>query len=154
MIWRYDQQLWQCQLIIFLLNRAPSSTQLHPPPPNSFQPPRSSLQHPQRYKNQNIARNWGISPNLGRKFQSCPFCLKIGTHAILEVLIPTPDFEFRNSDPKILFRENLGWKSQSCPFCLKTGKHDILEELILIPNLEFRTSDPKILFWANLGWKS
>ena len=27
-----------------LLNRAPSSTQLHPPPPSSFQPPPSSTQ--------------------------------------------------------------------------------------------------------------
>ena len=39
-----------------LLNRAPTSTQLHPPPP-------SSLQHSQQYLNQNIARNWAISPN-------------------------------------------------------------------------------------------
>ena len=29
-----------------LLNRAPTSIQLHPPPPSSFQPPPSSLQHP------------------------------------------------------------------------------------------------------------
>ena len=56
-----------------LLNRAPTSTQLHPPPPSSFQPPPSSLQHPQQYLNQNIARNWAISPNLGRKIKSCPF---------------------------------------------------------------------------------
>ena len=65
-----------------LLNRAPSSnhlhpppptsnrlistsTQLHPPPPSSFQLPSSSLQHPQQYLNQIIARNWAISPNLG-----------------------------------------------------------------------------------------
>ena len=63
-----------------LLNRAPNSTQLHPPPPSSFQPPPSSfqpppssLQHPQQYLNQNIARNWAISPNLGQKIKSCPF---------------------------------------------------------------------------------
>ena len=53
-------------LLQVLLNRAPTSTQLHPPPP-------SSLQHPQQYLNQNIARNWAISPNLGRKIKSCPF---------------------------------------------------------------------------------
>ena len=41
-------------------------TQLHPPPP-------SSLQQPQQYSNQNTTRNWTISPNLGRKIQSCPF---------------------------------------------------------------------------------
>ena len=77
-----------------LLNRAPSSTQLHPPPPNSFQPPLSSLQHLQQYLNQNIARNWTISPNLGKKIKSCPFWLKIGTHVILEVLIPNQDLHF------------------------------------------------------------
>ena len=87
-----------------LLNRAPTSTQLpppppssihlHPPPPSSFQPPPSSLQHPQKYLNQNIARNWGISPNLGQKIKSCPFWLKIGTHVILEVLIPNQDLDF------------------------------------------------------------
>ena len=56
-----------------LLNRAPTSTQLHPPPPSSFQPPPSSLQHPQQYLNQNIARNWAISPNLGRKLTHMVF---------------------------------------------------------------------------------
>ena len=57
----------------------PSSTQLiltftllHPPPPSSFQPPTSSLHHPQQYLNQNIACNWEISTNLGRKSKSCP----------------------------------------------------------------------------------
>ena len=77
-----------------LLNRAPTSTQLHPPPPSLFQPPPSSLQHPQQYLNQNIARNWTISPNLGQKIKSCPFRLKIGTFGILEVLIPNLDLDF------------------------------------------------------------
>ena len=40
---------------------------MHPLPPNSFQPPPSSLHNPQRYKNQNIARNWEISPDIGKK---------------------------------------------------------------------------------------
>ena len=115
-----------------LLNRAPSSTQLHPPPlgstqlhppprsstqliststqlhphpPSSFQPPLSSLQHSQKYSNQNIARNWAISPNLGRKIQSCPFWLKIGSHGILKLLIPNPDLDFWNFNPKIHFGE-------------------------------------------------
>ena len=51
-------------------------TQLHPAPYTSTQlhpPPLSSLQHPQQYLNQNIARNWAISPNLGRKIKHCPF---------------------------------------------------------------------------------
>ena len=88
---------------------------------------------------------------MGRKFN--PFCLKISTYGISEVLIPTPGLEFRNSDPKILFWANLVEKSKSCPFGLKISTHDILEELTLHPDLVFRNSDPKILFWANLGRK-
>ena len=71
-----------------------TSNQLHPPPPNSFQPPLSSLQHSQQYLNQNIARNWAISPNLGQKSKWSPFSLTIGTHDILEVFIPNPDLDF------------------------------------------------------------
>ena len=94
------------------LHPAPfTSTHLHPPPPSSFQPPPSSLQHLQQYLNQNIARNWAISPNLGRKIKSCPFWLKISTHGILEVLIPNPDLDFWNSDPENHFWENLGPKN-------------------------------------------
>ena len=54
-----------------------SSTQLQQPLQISFQPPPSFLQHPQRYKNQNIACNWAISTNFGQKIQSCLFYLKI-----------------------------------------------------------------------------
>ena len=94
-----------------LPNCAPSSTQLHPPPssyihlhpapPSSFQPPPSSLQHPQRYKNQNIERNWAIAPNLDGKIRSYLFFLKIGTYGILEELIPNLELNFRNSDLKM-----------------------------------------------------
>ena len=120
-------------------------------PPSSFEPPPSSLQHPQHYWNRNIARNWAISPNLGRKIQSCPFWLKIGTHGLLEVLILNLHLDFWNSDPKINFWANLGRKSQSCPFCLKIGTHDISRMLILIPTLVFWISNPKSIFgqiWA------
>ena len=68
-----------------------TSTQPHPPPPSLFQSPPSSLQHPKQYSNQNITRNWAISPNLGRKIQSCPFWLKIDSQGMLEVLILNPD---------------------------------------------------------------
>ena len=44
-------------------------TQLHLPPPSSFQPLPSSLQHPQQYLNQNITRNWAISLNLVQKIK-------------------------------------------------------------------------------------
>ena len=136
----------------------PSSTQLHPsppssfqPPPSSFQPPPSSLQHPQQYLNQNIARNWAISPNLGQKIKSCPFWLKIGTHGILEVLIPNPDLDFWNFDPKIHFWANLSPEIQSCLFCLKVGTHGISRMLILIATVVFWISNPNFLFgqiWA------
>ena len=126
-----------------------TSTQLHSPlPSSSFQPPPSSLQHLQQYLNQNIARNWAISPNLGQKIKSCPFWLKIGTHGILEVLIPNPDLDFWNSDPKIHFWANLGPKIQSCPFCLKIGTHSISRMLIPNLDLDFWNFDLKIHFWA------
>ena len=115
-----------------LLNRAPTSThsihlhpahststQLHPAPPSSFQSPPSSLQHPQQYLNQNIAPNWAISPNLGQKIKSCSFWLKIGTHSILEVLIPNLDLHFWNSDPKIRIWANLAQKFKVLCFLWK-----------------------------------
>ena len=130
------------------LHPAPStSTQLHPPLP-------SSLQHPQQYFNQNMARNWTVSPNLGRKIKNCPFWLKFDTHGILEVLIPIPEVDIWNSNPKIHFCANLGPKIQSCPFCLKIGAHSISRMLIPYPDLDFWNFDPKIHFWANLGPKT
>ena len=49
----------------------PSSIHLHPALCNTFNVTRTKK----------IARNSAISPNLDRKFQICPFWLKIGTHA-------------------------------------------------------------------------
>ena len=129
-----------------LLNRAPTSTHLHPPPPSSFQPPPSSLQHPQQYLSQNIAHNWTISPNLGQKIKSCPFWLKIGTRGILEVVIPNPGLDFWNSGPKIHFWTNLGPKIKRCPLCPKIGTHSISRMLIPNPHLDFWNSDPKNFF--------
>ena len=137
------------------LHPAPStSTQLHPPLPSLFQPPSSSLLHPQQYLNQNIARNWAISPNLGQKIKSCSFWLRIGTHGILEVLILNPDLDFWNSDPKIQFWANLGPKIQSCLFCLKIGAHSISRMLIPNPDLDFWNFDSKINFWAYFSPKN
>ena len=116
--------------------------QLHPPPPSSLQPIPSSLQHPQRYKNQNIARNLGNSPNLGQKrSKSCPFCLKIGAHGILEVLIPNPDFEFWNSKPKINFQSNLSRKSQSC-------HTEYFEDAASYSSINFLNFQLEIHFWV------
>ena len=134
------------------------STQFHPPSPSSFQPPPSSLQHPQQYLNQNNEKNqkcnWAISPNLGQKIKSCPFWLKIGTHGILQVLIPNPDLDFWNSDPKIHFWANLSPKIQSGPFCLKIGTHGIPRMLVLIPTLVFWISNPNFFsgqIWTKKG---
>ena len=131
-----------------------TSNQLHPPPPSLFQLPPSSLQHPQQYLNQNLARNWAISPNLGRKIKSCPFCLKIGARNISRMQIPNPDLDFWSFDPKIHFWANLGPKVQRCPFCLKIGALSISRMLIPNPDLDFWNFDPKIHFWTNLAQKS
>ena len=95
------------------------------------------MQHPHQFLNENIARNWAISPNLGQKIKSCPFCLKIGTHDILEVLILNPDLDFKNFDSKIHLWANLGPKIQICLFCLKIGTHVISRMLIPNPGLYF-----------------
>ena len=86
-----------------------------------------------------------------KKFKSCLFCLKIGTHDILEVLIPNQHLDFWNSDPKIHFWANLDQKSESCPFCLKVGLPSISRMNILVPTLVFWISNSKSIFgqiWA------
>ena len=79
---------------------------LHPAPSTSTQLISASTQlsaTPSTIFEPKYSRNWAISPNLGQKIKSCPFWLKIGTHGILEVLIPNPDFDFWNSYPKSIF---------------------------------------------------
>ena len=96
------KEFWKC----ILLNRAPTSTKVPPPPSSSTRfhpPPPSSLQYPQQYSNQNIAHIWAIFPNLGQIIQSCPLWLKIGSHGILEVLIPNPDLDFEILTQKPFF---------------------------------------------------
>ena len=88
--------------------------------------------------------------NLDPKSQRCLFCLKIGTHGILEVQIRNLDLVFEILTPKFIFGQNwaekvkvvrfswklacmaswrcwflnLGWKSQSCLFWWKLAhKH-------------------------------
>ena len=119
----------------FNLHPAPStSTQLSVTPSAIFEPKYCTLQY------------WAISPNFGLKIKSCPFWLKIGTHGILEVLIPNPDLGFWNSDPKIHFWVNFGSKIQSCR--LKIGTRGISRMLIPNPDLDFWNFDPKIHFWS------
>ena len=99
-----------------LLNRAPTSThlisastQLSATPSTIFEP--------------KYCTYLGSFPKFRPK--SCPFWLRIGTHGILEVLIPNPGLGFWNCNPKTHFWANLGPKVQSCPFCLKIGARSI-----------------------------
>ena len=80
-----------------LLGITKPCTQLHPDSSTSTQlhpRPTSSLQHPQQYLNQNIARNWVIFPNLGQKIKSSQFFLKIDASSMSRILIPDPDLDF------------------------------------------------------------
>ena len=61
--------------------------------------------------------------NLGRKIQSCPFCLKIGKHGIPRMMILISTLVFWISKPKFIFGQNWAKKSQNCSFCLKIGAH-------------------------------
>ena len=66
---------------------------------------------------------------------------------LLEVLIPNPELDFWNSEPKIHFWANVSPKIQNCSFSLKIGTHGISRMLILIPTLVFWISNPYFLFW-------
>ena len=80
--------------------------------------------------------------------------MKIDADGILEVLIPNPELDIWNSDPKVHFWANLGPKSQSCLFCLKIGAHDISRMLIPNPDLDIWNFNPKIHFWDKFGPKN
>ena len=72
-------------------------------------------------------------PNLGRKSQRYPFCLKIGTHDISRMLILVPTWVFWISNPKSIFGQiwtkkvkvaHFGWKlayrvSRGCWFLFR-----------------------------------
>ena len=90
--------------------------------------------------------------NLGPKIQSCLFCLKIGARSISRMLIPNPDLDFWNFDPKIHLWANLGQKIRSCSFCLKIGTHGI--SMISYSNISFLNFKSQFPFWASLGQKS
>ena len=130
---------------------------MHPPlPPSSSQPPSSSLQYPQQYLNQNNARNWTTSPNLGPKIKIYPFWLKIGTHGILELFIPTKSrLRFLKFWPQNSFFEKI-WAQKFKVICffLKIGAHSISRMQIPNLDLELWNSKPKTHFWASFGWKS
>ena len=92
---------------------------------------------------------WPQNPFFGQiwvqKFKVARFVWN-GTHSISRMLIPNPDLDVWNFDPKIYFWANLLPKIQSCPFCLKSGTHNTSRMLILIPALVFWISNPNFLF--------
>ena len=63
--------------------------------------------------------------------------MKIGTHGILEMLIPNPDLELQSRDSKIRFWANLCRKSQRSSSWVKIRTH----------GKQLKPS----LFWAKLG---
>ena len=69
------------------------------------------------------------------------------------MLIPNPDLDFWNFDPKIHFWANLGPNVQSCPFRLKINAHSISRMQILNLDLDFWNCDSKTHFWANFCQK-
>ena len=121
-----------------LLNHAPSSTQLISASTQLSATP-STLFEPK------YPHHWAISPNLGRKIQSCPSGLKIGTRGILEVLIQNLDLDVSNFNSKIHFWADLGRKNKSGLFYLKTSTNGISRMLILISTYVFWISNPKFI---------
>ena len=87
----------------------------------------------------------------GPKNSNLSFCLKTGARSMSRMLIPNPDIDYWNFDPKIHFWANLCPKIESCLYCLKIGTDGISKMLILIPTLVFWISNPNFLFgqiWA------
>ena len=87
----------------------------------------------------------------GPKIQSCPFCLKIGTHGIWKMLILIPTLVFWISNPNFLFGQIWAKKVTAVRFNWKLTH-------MVSWKCRFRiwtcNSDPQIYFWANLGRKS
>ena len=125
------------------------SAQLHPPPSCSVQPPSSCLRHSQRYKNQNIARNGAISPNLVRKIRSCPLYRKIDLHGNLKMVTPNPDLILGIPRPKSTFGQICVEKVKVVCFFWKLAHLTSWRSWFQY----FQNSEPRINFWASLGQK-
>ena len=136
------------------LHQAPStstqliltSTEPNLPPPCSFQPPPSSLQHRQRCWNQHIARNWATSPNLDRKSQSCAFWLKIGRHGILEGPVTNPDLDFVKYKPQNSFFGKFGPKKSKFFALLENFHTDYLKNTNSYSDIIFWIFNTKTVF--------
>ena len=93
---------------------------LHPAPSSSFKRPPSSLQQSQHYKNQNIACNWAICPNVGQKFKVVLFAFKLAHMVYWRCKSRLRISKFQ---PQKSFFGKFRPKIQSYPFCLKIGTH-------------------------------
>ena len=153
-IFYYKKKKKKKQIKNFFFGIAKSCIHLHPVPPTSIQPISAPTQlHPQRYTNQNIARNWEISPNLDRKIQSYPFCLKIGTHCIFEVMIPNLNLGFQKSNPKIYFW--VIWAEKSNLSALPENWYtEYLKDADSYFGISFLNFQHWFYFGVNLGRKS
>ena len=142
-----------------LLNHAPTSTQLHPLPPNSFQPSPSSIQlHPAHLSFHQVLSTL-LEPKYCMYLDNFPkfrpenwklYILIENAHiTYLGGADSKSGLRFLKFRPQNLFLGKFGPKKSM--FCLKIGTHGIWNMLILIPTLVFWISKPKLIFgeiWA------
>ena len=123
-----------------------TSTQLHPPTTSLFQSPPGCLQHPQRYKNQNVARIWVVFQKLGRKINSKLFVLRENWHIwYLGGVDPENGFRYSNFEPQHPF---LGKDDR---FAWRLVHLVSWRSLLHIWTFIFKISTPKSIFeqiWA------
>ena len=141
-----------------LLNRAPISTQLHPPPSSLFQPPPNSL---------NVIRT-KILHVIGQfpKYRPKNPKLSILTENWHTWCLGDADSEsglrFLKFQPQNPFLGKFRPKKSKLSVCLKIGTHGISRMLIFIQALVFKISKPKSIFGqilaekvkvVHFGWK-
>ena len=97
---------WSFTVRISSMGITKPCTHLHPAPSTSTQLISASTQLSARSSTifePKYCTQLAISPYLDPKIQSCPFCLKIGTHRISRMLILIPTLVFWISNPYFLF---------------------------------------------------
>ena len=94
----------------------------------------------------------GFWANLGRKSQSCPFFLKIGTHGILTMVILIPTSVFWISDPKSIFGQMWTKKVKFVQFGWKLV-HRVSRHVDCYSDISFLNCQPWIYFLGKFGLK-
>ena len=95
---------------------------------------------------QNFQLLFNFWTNLGRKSQSCPFCLRIGTHGISRMLILLLTLVFWISNSNSIFGQIWAEKVKVVHFVGKLARKVISRMLIFIPTLILWNSKPKPIF--------